>query len=316
MEAAVIYNPDATGFNKYLLTETFRNFAEQGMKVKLYESRYSGHVVDLVKKTNETSDLIVSLGGDGTLGEVFLGLGDTTQKARYIHIPTGTANDSADNLGLYKGRPRTSINAYANLDNCISEEVDMVSANNVPFGYVSSCGTFTNLTYETPKSFKKCFGKLGYYLFVALMSFKTLPGIIHKPLNITYEKNGKLITTEALTMIVSNSKTFAGFKLFKDAHITDGLFEVSILKNFPKKRLLSFASELLMHDSKNFDINQYPEYIDTFQTDNFRVSFNSGEPDLGFNHDGDYAYVPLNADNTVEYKISKKVKMILPKRAK
>jgi len=313
METTIIYNPNATGLDISVLDHACLNFMMQNMNISLLESKYSGNVIELVKEANENSDLIVSLGGDGTLGEVFIAFGETKQKANYIHIPTGTANDTADNFGLYKGKPIQSINLYSNIDNCILKEIDMMTANNIPFAYVSSCGTFTNLTYETPKSLKKNFGKLGYYMFSGVMGLTTVPDIIHKPLKLTYKKGSKLITTEALTMIISNSRTFAGFNLFKDASITDGLFEVSILKQIPRKELIPILYNLFKEDAKNFDIKKYPEIIDSFTTDNFKVKFEE-EPKLGFNHDGDHAFVSLDRHKTIEYKVSSKVKMLLPNK--
>ena len=74
-------------------------------------------------------------------------------------------------------------------------------------------------------------------------------------------------------------------------------------------------SELLYKDGERFDVSRYSKYIESFQTDEFKVIFENGEPRLGFNHDGDHAFVSLNDDNSLEYKISGKVKMLLPQRA-
>lgn len=313
MKVSVIYNPNATGLDKVVLDCAYQNFKSQNMKVKLCESKYPGNVIKLVKQANKNSDLIVSLGGDGTLGEVFKAFGETKQKANYIHIPTGTANDTADNFKLYKGNPIKSIELFSNINNCDLKEVDMVTAGTVPFGYVSCCGTFTNLTYDTPEIFKKRFGKIGYYMYSGIMAFTTLPDIIHKPLKLTYQKDGGLITTEALTMIVSNSKAFAGFNIFKDANITDGLFEVNILKKLPKKDLIPILYNLF--DEKNpFDTKKYPKYIDSFTTDNFKVKFETENQNVHFNHDGDHVLMPLDSDNSLEYKVSSKIKMLLPNK--
>jgi diacylglycerol kinase (ATP) len=312
----IIYNPNATGMTDEVLKCMESTFKNQGLNVSSLESKYPGNTIELVKKANEEADLIMTMGGDGTLGEAFLALGEEKQKALYSHMGTGTANDTASNFGLFKGKPYSSMKLYDNVNKCLVTDVDMLTANDIPFGYVSCCGTFTNLTYETPKSFKKRFGKKGYYLFSGIMGLTTIPDIKHKPLMISYDINGNEIVTSALTLLVSNTKTFAGFKLFPKASITDGLFEVTVLKKIPVKRLANFSSELLKKDSLNFDIHNYPEYIDTFQTDNFKVTFDSGQPKAGFNHDGDQSFVPLDDDNTLEYKVSKKVKMLLPKRAK
>lgn len=315
MKAAVVYNPNATGMNEEVLRSMDMTLNDQGLDVLNMESSYPGQTIELVKRANEVSDLIVTMGGDGTLGEAFRALGDISQKAMLAHIATGTANDTANNLGLYQGSVYSSMRLYENLNKCIVVDADMITANKVPFSYVSCCGTFTNLTYETPKSFKKTFGKMGYYVFSGLIGLSCLPDLIHKPLKISYEVDREIRITSALTMIVSNTKTFAGFKLFPGAKIDDGIFEVTLLKGLPGKRTPQAIMQLLYKDGEKFDIHKYSEYIETFQTDDFKVIFENGDPRLGFNHDGDHAFVSLNDDNSLEYKVSKKVKMLLPQRA-
>ena len=315
MKATIVYNPNATGMSNEALRSMVMTLEKQDVCVSEQMSRYPGQAIDLIKKSNEDSDLIITMGGDGTLGEAFRALGEVDQNALLAHISTGTANDTAPNLGLYPGSIYSSVRLYENLNKCMVVPVDMMMANDVPFAYVSCCGTFTNLTYDTPKSLKKTFGKMGYYMFSGVMGLSSLYDVFHKPLRLSYEKNGKQIITNAMTMIVSNSKTFAGFKLFPKASISDGVFEVTILKSLPGKNTLKAVSELLHKDGENFDFNKYGKYIDTFCSDKFKVVFENGEPRLGFNHDGDHAYVSLNDDNSLEYKVSKKVKMLLPQRA-
>ena len=316
MKAAIIYNPNATGMNDEVLRSMNMTLTNQNVIVSEMQSRYQGETVELVKRANEDNDLIVTMGGDGTLGEAFRAFGEINQKALLSHISTGTANDTASNLGLYPGSVYSSVRLYDNLNNLMVLPVDMLTANELPFAYVSCCGTFTNLTYETPKSFKKTFGKMGYYMFSGLVGLSCAPDVIHKPLKISYEKDGEKVITDAMTMLVTNSKTFAGFKLFPSASISDGIFEVTILKGLPGMKTPKALSELLYKDGEKFNIHNYSKYIDTFKTDNFKVIFESGEPRLGFNHDGDHAFIDLDEDNAVEYKVSKKIKMLLPQRAK
>ena len=86
MKASIIYNPNATGMNEDVLKSMNMTLSKQGIMVNEFESRYPGHTVELVKKVNDDSDLIVTMGGDGTLGEAFRGLGDMDQKSLISHI--------------------------------------------------------------------------------------------------------------------------------------------------------------------------------------------------------------------------------------
>ena len=95
--------------------------------------------------------------------------------------------------------------------------------------------------------------------------------------------------------------------------INDGNFEVTILKSIPSE-LIPFIHDLFDKEGENFDIEKYSRYIDCFTTDNLKVNFLNGDPRLGFNHDGDHSLVSLDSDNSLEYKVRKKVKMLLPKK--
>lgn len=315
MKSTVIYNPNATGMHEDVLKRMDATLEGQNIEVSNLESKYPGNSIELVKQANEDSDLIVTMGGDGTLGEAFKAFGEVEQRAHYAHISTGTANDTANNLGLFPESVSSSVKLYEDLNKLMIVPVDMLTANGVPFSYVSCCGTFTNLTYETPKILKQAFGKMGYYLFSGLRGVSCLFDVFHKPLKLSYKTHGEKKNTSALTMIVSNTKTFAGFKLFPNANIDDGKFEVTILKNLPGIDTLKAVAELLCEDGTNFNFEDYSAFIDTFETDEFTVTFENSNPNLTFNHDGDQAIVPLDEDNRVEYKISKRVKMLLPQRA-
>ena len=314
MKAVIVYNPKATGFNKEVLNRAYANFRKQGMSVQTSKSTHQGQLPELVKKANKENDIIVTLGGDGTLGEAFEAFNEVDQNARYIHIPTGTSNDTADNLSLHKGYPIESLNLYSNIKECREEDVDIVTANGVPFGYVSCTGTFTDFTYNTPSILKQVLGKLGYYTFAGVSGITKIPEMLNPSLRLKYQVDSKNKITNALTFFVSNSKTFGGFKLFKDAKITDGLFEVTIIKKLPKKELLEILHELFLNDCKNLDISKYSEYIDSFTTDNFKVTMLKGKSEVDFNHDGDKKIIPLKKDRTIEYKTTKKVKMLLPNK--
>ena len=68
MKINVLYNPKASGMNAEVLEKVRKELQIVG-EVTLKESTYKGHIIDLSKESNETSDWIITLGGDGTFGE-------------------------------------------------------------------------------------------------------------------------------------------------------------------------------------------------------------------------------------------------------
>ncbi len=307
MKINVLYNPKASGMNAEVLEKVRKELQIVG-EVTLKESTYKGHIIDLIKESNETSDWIITLGGDGTFGEAFKGLDDVTQKANYTHISMGTANDTAHNFNLAPGNIDKSLELLKKAE---ETDVDMISVNDIPFGYVSALGAFSKVTYSTPAYLKKTLGKFGYYLFSGISCLSEVPNLFN-PMQIRYSKNGEIIYTKALTTIVSNTTTFGGFKLYPSAKINDGLFEVTILKSLPIGKMNQILPELMENGAQNFDIASYPENLDTFQTDYLEISSDSFKEKESLNHDGDECQIPLE-DDKLTYKVKKKLKMLLPR---
>lgn len=306
-KCSIIYNPISTGFNSSILENIKKKFQAKGIKAKLIKSRFAGHVPEIIKEENENADLIITLGGDGTIGEAIRGFQECKQSALYSHISTGTANDVRNNFGL-DSNPNKATDLILEGE---EQTMDIVTVNDVAFGYVSCFGALTNIPYETKFALKKHLGKNGYIISAIPEILKLLTGSIHT-YNITYDKNGEEITGECLLAAISNSKGFGGIDVYPNANIDDGNFEVLIIKKI--------SSELigaLLHDylNNNFDLNNYQNHLDFFTTDNLTITFNEQVPEKPIDNDGDMASVSLDDNNrTLNYKTNGKVKMLLPKK--
>jgi diacylglycerol kinase (ATP) len=76
---------------------------ERGVEVSITHSAYSGHLVTLASALMvEDGDVIVAVGGDGTLCEVISGrmLLNPSTRQRFAVIPAGTGNSQANDLKL------------------------------------------------------------------------------------------------------------------------------------------------------------------------------------------------------------------------
>ena len=98
-KCSLIYNPVSSGFNRDKLNIICGLISNRGYNLDVMESKYSGHVVELVKEAN-AGDLTISMGGDGTVGEAIQGYKGIEQKSYYSHISSGTSNDIAPNFRL------------------------------------------------------------------------------------------------------------------------------------------------------------------------------------------------------------------------
>src|SRR5690554_2494985 len=99
MSIAIIANPLAgrgRGQNTAQLTKKI--LTNQNIDFQLLFSEYAGHAIELAEKASEKHEVVVALGGDGTIREVLEG---TWQKAGTLGIiPAGTGNDYTRGLGI------------------------------------------------------------------------------------------------------------------------------------------------------------------------------------------------------------------------
>ena len=100
-------------------------------------------------------DLVVCIGGDGTMNEVMSGLLDSGVDLPIGYIPAGSTNDFAASLGLSKD----VLTAAKDIIEGTPKRLDVGSFNGRRFSYVASFGAFTEAQLQhPPKAPKTCWG--------------------------------------------------------------------------------------------------------------------------------------------------------------
>lgn len=105
MRALLVVNPAATTTSART-REVLTHALASDLKLEVAETRYRGHARDLAREATEggQTDLVVALGGDGTVNEVVNGLlasgPDPDSHPRLAVVPGGSTNVFARALGL------------------------------------------------------------------------------------------------------------------------------------------------------------------------------------------------------------------------
>lgn len=291
--------------NPYSGKSNQRNYKEQiTLKLLSYgytpifvSTKYKNHAYEIAK-TVDGVDLIIAQGGDGTVHEVTSGNIEREASILQAILPTGTTNDVAKMYGIDKN-PLKAIDSFMNGE---EKEVDFPKINGNPFVYVAGMGQFLHIPYSVNKEAKDKFGYLAY-LKGGWDAWRE--GTIGY--NATMEIDGKKYHIKPSILLVSNSTRIAGFNGVypKDyVKLDDGKFEVAYTEIEDKSILFKRAFKLA-----TTDISNIPE-IKFFKTDNFKITF---EDELLHNPcvDGEEF---ITSTNDYEFDVSKKVKMLLPKK--
>lgn len=217
-KCVVLYNPNSGHvFNKKYLKEYKDLFLKYDYNPKFIGTEYAGHAKEIVSHIKQT-DLLVSMGGDGTFNEVMSGNLSRKKPLIVSHIPVGTTND----IGVMFGYGNDIKKNIEMLLTGVVRGMDICIINDRPFVYVAGFGKFLQIPYETPRKLKKKFGYLGYILYGIKDFFSPI-----KLYDIKYKVNGIEKTGLYSMLLVSNANRIAGINNFyKNVKLNDDEFEV------------------------------------------------------------------------------------------
>lgn len=295
-KCAIVYNPES-GRPK---DKKDINHLPSILEVNEYEAfmcptKGPKDAVKIIKELPDDTDLVICCGGDGTLNEGITGNLLRDKKITMAHLPVGTVNDVGTMYGFTKNMV---VNAQMLLSGVV-KNIDVCLINNKPFVYVACIGSYVDVSYNTPRKLKKKYGRLGY-LFNAIHEIKDKM----KLFDITYEIDGKEKSGTYSFVFVTNTCRMGGFNnIYSDVKLDDDMFEVVLCTAKTKAELLVIGSKILTSEIKNMSGLEY------YRTNNFKVKFSEIPPSWVI--DGEEF---THETNEFEFKISKEVNMLLPKK--
>ena len=211
----------------------------------VYESISSDDLKIKVKEASNDYDAIVFSGGDGTFNDICCGISGCEKRPTLGYIPTGTTNDIAHNLKI----PRNIKKATKIIIEQTTIKHDVGKINDKYFMYVLALGAGSSTSYTTKQAVKRVLGKLGYiHNFLEEFASRDL---IHVKLtceNTVIEKVVPLI-------LVMNSRRVAGMWLNPYKKVSDGLFDVMMIKEGNMKGRINIVLTFIL---KIFRFRKYP----------------------------------------------------------
>ena len=237
-----VYNP-FSGKGKIKRNENkIRKMLEKKYEVDIIPSKYQGHIYEIVTTVGKNYDLIITSGGDGTLNETVNALCHLDKKIPLGYIPAGTVNDVAHSLCI----PRSIKGAVKNILNGQIFSHDVLKINNNYGIYVCCTGIFTETSYATAQNAKKKIGKSAY-VFHGLKKVFSTPAVKLKITSQTEEIEGKYAI-----MLILNSRYVGGFRVNKNANLSDGKVDILLIESDNDMVKLSAINKLAIFFIKGF----------------------------------------------------------------
>lgn len=221
----------------------------------------------------EGSNIIVAVGGDGTINEIAQILVNTDIPIGII--PGGSGNDLARSLGL-------PLDPKAALDNILNNEkskIDIGYVNGELFLNIASTGLDAAVVKGAKKYKVKYKGNMAYTISLIenLIKFKKK--------EIEIEIDGKVIKEKAYLVAVGNGKTYGGgFNVLPMAELDDGYFHICIVKKATKLALLIVFPSILF--SKH---TVFKRYVSIYKGKKVKITT---KEELYLNVDGELLDLP------------------------
>lgn len=215
--------------------------------IEIRHTEYAGHASEISKKlVKDGTDIIVAVGGDGTINEVASQMIDT--KSILGVIPRGSGNGLARHLGI----PRTAAKALELINLTHTTKIDTATINDKPFISIAGIGFDAFVAKQFTKSKRR--GFFTYFKIIAENYHDYKP----KKYNIKFN-SGKTIDTEAFFISFANSNQF-GFNasIAPNAKLNDGKLDICIVKKPFIVEVPLIANLLLL---RRIDLSPHVEII-------------------------------------------------------
>ncbi|GAA0430072.1 diacylglycerol kinase [Lentibacillus halophilus] len=266
-KARIIYNPTSgrESFKRELPT-VLERLEVAGFETSAHATVCEGNASRAARLAAERQfDLVIAVGGDGTINEVVNGMAEQEYRPKLGIIPTGTTNDFARALWI----PRDIEKAVDVILSGQSMPMDIGRVNDQYFMNMAGGGKLTELTYEVPSKLKTMLGQLAYYM----KGIEMLPSL--KPTHARIEYDGTVIEEDIMLFLVSNTNSVAGFeKLVPDAKLDDGYFDLLILKEMNLAEFVRIATlaQRGSHLTNRKIIYTQAEYINVETDDDMQLN--------------------------------------------
>ncbi len=211
-----------------------RNLLDYGLKVDLALAHPKNEAIPIARKAvKDGYDVVIAMGGDGTLGAVIRGIAGS--KVKLGIIAAGTENDIARSLGI----PEDLKEACALIASGHTRKLDLGQVSTKKkkkfyFFMVAAIG-LTATIYPMISEVRE--GKLSGIkdAITTLLKYKTKPKVF-----LTLDDESKI---EVETMLVTVANTpISGAKnlVAPDASMEDGLLDIAVYPEFSKAGLLAY----------------------------------------------------------------------------
>lgn len=236
VRAKLIANPGAGDVLEAAskIEQVTRYLMDAGLKVDVALAKPKKEAIPIARKAiKDGYDVVIGMGGDGTLGAVIRGIAGS--KVSFGIIPAGTENDIARSLGIPEDlKEACALIASGHVRKLDLGQLSTKKKKKFYFFMLTAIGltaTIFPLIKEVPEGKLSGIGKAVATLF----KFDSKPIV-----NLTLDDESK-IEVETMLVTIANTPLIGAKNLVApDASLEDGLLDIAVYPGFSKADLLAY----------------------------------------------------------------------------
>lgn len=175
-------------------------YTQAGWDCDIRNTQGAGDAARFALQEGAQADMLLCIGGDGTLSETLGGLTQLSAPPPLCYVPMGSTND----LALSAGLPRNAMDAAQCGLTGRAQPIDAGRFNGQVFSYVACFGAFSRTSYITGRKMKN---RLGHFAYI-LTGARELNRI--RPYPVQIEGDDTSITGNVLFGAVCNTRSLGG----------------------------------------------------------------------------------------------------------
>lgn len=245
-------------------------------------TRFPGEATIICENARHDHDLIVAVGGDGTINEVARPLINTNTALGII--PCGSGNGLARHLRI----PRNAKKAIQLLNKGCTHKIDTISLGQDVFLNVAGVGFDAHIAKLFAEAKNRGFFS---YASIALQEIRKFQGIDY---NLTIDGEQKIQRAPFLISIANSTQYGNNCHIAPNAYISDGLMDICVLKQFP----FWYYPILIYHLFTSTIIHS--RYYQHWQGKEVKIEFENDIQGQYIHLDGD----PHNLDNVLTLSVN------------
>ena len=206
---------------------------EKYLDLNLFEfnityTQYAKHAIEISEKAASSYDIIVAVGGDGSVNEIAKALINTN--VNLAIIPTGSGNGLARHLKI----PMEIKAAILKINQLNIKRIDTVKINDYHFLGTAGTGFDAHIGWKFAEATKRGFWS---YMKITIKEYFNYP-----EKNFTLNIDGKEFNKQAFLITFANSNQYGNnVYISPTSIIDDGYLKIVILNKFPLYYVFDFA---------------------------------------------------------------------------